>query len=284
MRSLSLHYGTIQIASVAGESRRVTVSGLAKARLLWLFRNFSILEFRVLSKAQQQLIYEMWNSGKRIPSKVAPRDVIGTVEAFSLEPISAELSAEPAPAKQDQVARAPCRRYVRPSERHFRPSFAARCGPGETRPSPHCRFESPPRPAYASYCGPACEVSPFGERSACCWWEPQCILGPGIFRRSTRARRHRLLLSRRKSSARVPHRPVPCRPSPSHCNPCVLVLRLLRRSEAPQLEFPPKPPCPSLPCRGREVTSPGRCAGVGCCDFPHGFARRAESRACCRRA
>ena len=101
MRSLSLHYGTIEIASVAGESRRIGVSGLAKARLLWLFRNFSILEFPVLSKTQKQLIYQVWNSGMRIPAKEAPRDVIGIVEAFCPQPNSKESSAEPASAKQE---------------------------------------------------------------------------------------------------------------------------------------------------------------------------------------
>ena len=88
MRSLPLHCGAIQIASVAGESRRIGVSGLAKARLLWLFRNFSILEFPVLSKKQQQLVAQVWNAGTSMASKDAPRDVIGpriigTIEAFS---------------------------------------------------------------------------------------------------------------------------------------------------------------------------------------------------------
>ena len=88
MRSLSLDYGAIQIASVAGESRRIGVSGLAKMRLLWLFRNFSILEFPVLSKTEQQLVARVWNTGPPIAVFKAPRDVIGsnvigTIEAFS---------------------------------------------------------------------------------------------------------------------------------------------------------------------------------------------------------
>ncbi len=88
MRSLPLHCGAIQIASVAGESRRIGVSGLAKARLLWLFRNFSILEFPVLSKKQQQLVAQVWNAGTGMAPKDARRDVIGpqiigTIEAFS---------------------------------------------------------------------------------------------------------------------------------------------------------------------------------------------------------
>ncbi len=93
MRSLSLHYGTIHIASVAGESRRVSVSGLSKARLLWLFRNFSILEFPVLNRQQQELVYRMWNSGKPIPPKQAPRDVIGRIEAFSPQLCERETSS-----------------------------------------------------------------------------------------------------------------------------------------------------------------------------------------------
>ena len=94
MRSLSLHDTTIQIASVAGESRRVNVSGLAKARLLWLFRNFSILEFPVLSRAQQQLILRMWDSGMRVPAKKGtPQNVIGIVEAFSPQLCSKETDS-----------------------------------------------------------------------------------------------------------------------------------------------------------------------------------------------
>ena len=103
MRSLSLHYGSIQIASTAGESRRIGVSGLAKARLLWLFRNFSILEFRVLSKTQQQLVSQMWNSGSWVPCSRARRDVIGTIEAFCPQPASAKALSSPAAAKTNSA-------------------------------------------------------------------------------------------------------------------------------------------------------------------------------------
>ena len=41
----------------------------AKARLLWLFRNFYILDFPVLNPNQQQLIAEMWNSVSGCGSK-----------------------------------------------------------------------------------------------------------------------------------------------------------------------------------------------------------------------
>ena len=103
MRSLALHYGSIQIASTAGESRRISVSGLAKARLLWLFRNFGILEFQVLSKTQQQLVSQMWNSGSWVPGNIARRDVIGTIEAFCPQPASAKAQSLPAAAKTNSA-------------------------------------------------------------------------------------------------------------------------------------------------------------------------------------
>ena len=90
MRSLPVQYGTIRIASVAGERRRISVSGLAKARLLWLFRNFYILDFSVLNKKQQQLIAQMWNAGTIARSADASHDLIGTVEGYwpQLYPLS----------------------------------------------------------------------------------------------------------------------------------------------------------------------------------------------------
>jgi hypothetical protein len=83
MRSLPVQYGTIQIASVGGELRHVNVSGLAKAHLLWLFRNFSILECSVLNQKQQQLIAQVWQAGASAASVDAPVELIGTIEGFS---------------------------------------------------------------------------------------------------------------------------------------------------------------------------------------------------------
>src|ERR1700693_3184598 len=83
MRNLPVQFGAIQIASVAGESRRISVSGLAKARLLWLFRNFRILDFPVLSKKQQQLVARVWNAGTSAAPANLRRDLIGTIEGFS---------------------------------------------------------------------------------------------------------------------------------------------------------------------------------------------------------
>lgn len=82
MRGFPIGSGTIQIASVAGERRHVSVSGVAKVRLLWLFRNFYILECRVLSKEQQQLIARLWQAGTSAGS-VDALALIGTIEGFS---------------------------------------------------------------------------------------------------------------------------------------------------------------------------------------------------------
>ncbi len=83
MRRPPVQYGTIQIASIAGELRYISVSGLVKARLLWLFRNFYILDFPVLNKKQQQLISRVWHTGTSAGSADAPLDLIGTIDWFS---------------------------------------------------------------------------------------------------------------------------------------------------------------------------------------------------------
>lgn len=82
MRSLPIQYGTIQIAAVAGEMRHASVSGFAKVRVLWLFRNFSILDFSVLNKKQQQLIAQVWHAGRSADAADAP-GLIGTIDGFS---------------------------------------------------------------------------------------------------------------------------------------------------------------------------------------------------------
>ena len=74
MRSLPIQSGMIRIASVSGKRRDVPVSGFCKARLLWLFRNYHILDFPVLTPNQQQLIAEMWNS---VPAS-DPKEVVAT--------------------------------------------------------------------------------------------------------------------------------------------------------------------------------------------------------------
>ena len=93
MRGSIVVYDTIRIASVAGELRDIRVSGLAKARLLWLFRNFSILDFPVLSTRQQQLITRAWYMEARAGSADADADLIGTIEAFSPRPCPSRIPA-----------------------------------------------------------------------------------------------------------------------------------------------------------------------------------------------
>ena len=83
MRGSIVVYDTIRIASVAGELRDIRVSGLAKARLLWLFRNFSILDFPVLNTRQRQLVTQVWHMEARTPSVDADVEFIGTIEEFS---------------------------------------------------------------------------------------------------------------------------------------------------------------------------------------------------------
>src|ERR1700687_1939780 len=87
MRSLPLQCGTIRIASITGERRRIRVSGLAKARLLWLFRDFSMLDFPVLNTKQKQLIAQLWTAGSSAGSadtspNLGSVDLIGTVDGF----------------------------------------------------------------------------------------------------------------------------------------------------------------------------------------------------------
>jgi hypothetical protein len=123
MRSLPFQSGTIRIASIAGERRRIPVSGLAKVRLLWLFRNFYILDFPVLDKQQQQLIAKVWNAASRAGStEVAPTrarladdsfedaipdlsslDLIGTVEGYSPQLYPALVHPPTVPAKEFHV-------------------------------------------------------------------------------------------------------------------------------------------------------------------------------------
>ncbi len=123
MRSLPLQCETIRIVSVTGERRRIRVSGLAKARWLWLFRNFYILDFPVLNKKQQQMIAQAWNAGSSAGSKEvvakdagsedAPPDLsslelIGTVEGYlpQLYPAPVAAEAAPVPAKHFRVGEA----------------------------------------------------------------------------------------------------------------------------------------------------------------------------------
>jgi hypothetical protein len=91
VRSLPLQYGAIRIASLGGVQRRIRVSGLVKARFLWLFRNFYILDFAVLSRKQQQLIAQLWNSRSSTASKeAAPSKTSATVDDADAVP---DLSA-----------------------------------------------------------------------------------------------------------------------------------------------------------------------------------------------
>jgi hypothetical protein len=69
MRSLDLQRGTLRITSVSGKRRDIPVSGFSKARLLWLFRNYYILDFHVLNPKQQRLIARIWNSAAGADAK-----------------------------------------------------------------------------------------------------------------------------------------------------------------------------------------------------------------------
>jgi hypothetical protein len=95
MRSLPVQCGTIRITSVAGELRHVGVSGPAKTRLLWLFRNFSILDFPVLNNKQQQLIAQMWQAGASANAEDAPQDLIGSIDGFLPQLIQVPLPDQP---------------------------------------------------------------------------------------------------------------------------------------------------------------------------------------------
>lgn len=90
MRFLAVRCETIRIISVAGELRHINVAGLAKARLLWLFRSFSVLDFHLLYEKQQQFITEVWHAAPRAGSADTPLNLIGTIEGFSpqLYPLS----------------------------------------------------------------------------------------------------------------------------------------------------------------------------------------------------
>jgi hypothetical protein len=152
MRSLPLHDGTIQIASVAGETRRIKVSGLARARLLWLFRNFTMLDFSVLTRNQQELIARVWNAGA---SAKDAADVIGIVEGFSPKLFPSPSPAPAASAPRAESAQPPAR--VAPPAGLRAPTILAALsvillaaalylGPGYLAPS---RAWVPQRPAAA---------------------------------------------------------------------------------------------------------------------------------------
>lgn len=89
MRSLPIQCGTFRIASGTGELKDISVTGFAKARTLWIFRNFSILDFSVLNNAQRQFIAREWHAGVIAAPAVAPAEddeaftqLIGTIEGF----------------------------------------------------------------------------------------------------------------------------------------------------------------------------------------------------------
>lgn len=80
MHQLPVQHAAIQITSETGESRYASVSGSVEFRVRWLLRNFSILDFPVLSKKEQQLIAQLWQAGTS--AKSATLDVIGSIEGF----------------------------------------------------------------------------------------------------------------------------------------------------------------------------------------------------------
>jgi hypothetical protein len=82
MQGFPVQSETIQIASVGGERRTISVSGLSKARLFWLFRNFRILDFSVLNSKQQKLIARAWYTGKRADAADDPFALMGTIDGF----------------------------------------------------------------------------------------------------------------------------------------------------------------------------------------------------------
>jgi hypothetical protein len=105
MRNLPIQYGTIQIASVSGELRYINVSGLVKARLLWLFRNFYILDFPVLNKNQKQLIARVWHTGTSAGSVDASPELIGTIDGFSPQLYRPPVPSVPNPRSAGHDAR-----------------------------------------------------------------------------------------------------------------------------------------------------------------------------------
>lgn len=83
MRTPDVQHETIRIvASVTNEERYISVSGLAKLRVRWLFRNFSILGFSVLNGQQRQLIAQAWNAGLSV-DLIESVGLIGTIEGFT---------------------------------------------------------------------------------------------------------------------------------------------------------------------------------------------------------
>ena len=83
MREFPVQRDMIQIASVGGERRLISVSGLSKVRLLWLFRNFRILDFSVLNSKQQRFIAQAWNAGTSANADAEdPFDLIGCIDGF----------------------------------------------------------------------------------------------------------------------------------------------------------------------------------------------------------
>jgi hypothetical protein len=92
------------VSSPTGELKQISVSGISKARLLWLFRNFTILDFSVLTKKQQEMIVRMWQAAPGGRSTGASLDLIGCIDGFNPQlvnapPKSAEAAQPPTPAK-----------------------------------------------------------------------------------------------------------------------------------------------------------------------------------------
>ncbi len=97
MRKIPVQSETIQIASVGGERRLISVSGFSKARLLWLFRNFRILNFSVLNSKQQRLVAQAWYTGKSGDIADDPLDLIGAIDGFlpKLYPLCVSATQKP---------------------------------------------------------------------------------------------------------------------------------------------------------------------------------------------
>jgi hypothetical protein len=68
--------------------------------LLWLFRNFRILDFSVLNSKQQRLIAQTWHSGTSVgTADEDPFDLIGTIDGFSPKLFPPEVPATKKPGR-----------------------------------------------------------------------------------------------------------------------------------------------------------------------------------------
>jgi hypothetical protein len=114
MRVHKLGSRLLRVVTPDGKVRYFTASGISSLRVFWIFRNFSSLDARILSRRQLELIKKVCRAGEARKGAIDLADLVGTLELSTsgaqdwcaapkvhlVQPVVVQ-----APATEDQPAR-----------------------------------------------------------------------------------------------------------------------------------------------------------------------------------